>query len=290
MPDKSQWFAGCLASSPEAQRACRMVLAGLPDDSNSSYRRGAAEAPARVRAVYSAEAYNSTSESGVELAGRVLDAGDLRPRATWAQTARHYAAFAGSLLLNSKIPFFIGGDHAVSVPVAQALAALARPVHVIQLDAHPDLYHEYGGSRTSHACVAARLLEMRHIASVTQFGVRTMNAAQQRKALEHRGRLHIHLARELGGPLPLPAHIPPRARIFLDVDMDAFDPAFAPGVAHAVPGGLTPRQALDFIQRLPWRLAGMCVVECNPGLDERDRTALLAARLLHEAMARASAA
>ena len=75
-------------------------------------------------------------------------------------------------------------------------------------------------------------------------------------------------------------------RTIVDLDLDAFDPAYAPGVAHPVPGGLTPRQALGLIQEAPWRLVGMDAVEVNPSYDQGDRTAVLAARLLHEAMGR----
>ena len=74
--------------------------------------------------------------------------------------------------------------------------------------------------------------------------------------------------------------------MYLTVDLDAFDPAFAPGVSHSVPGGLTPRQALALIQEGPWTLVGMDAVEVNPVHDQGDRTAILAARLLHEGMGR----
>ena len=70
------------------------------------------------------------------------------------------------------------------------------------------------------------------------------------------------------------------------MDLDAFDPAFAPGVSHPVPGGLTPRQGLALVQEGPWALVGMDAVEVNPVRDQGDRTAVLAARLLHEAMGR----
>jgi arginase family enzyme len=72
--------------------------------------------------------------------------------------------------------------------------------------------------------------------------------------------------------------------VYLTIDMDGFDPAFAPGVSHAVPGGLSSRQVLDFIQQGHWGLVGMDVVEVNPTRDVNDQTAILAARLLHEGM------
>ena len=274
-------FAGCFTADP----AVRLVFAGLADDSQSSFRRGTARGPAAIRAAYDGDCYNSTSESGCDLAGKILDAGDLPPLPDWPATARSFREFAAAQWRGGKIPFFAGGDHAVTVPVAEALAVLGRPVHIIQLDAHPDLYPIYEGSLTSHACVAARILEMPHVASLTQYGIRTENAVQADCARAHSGRLRQFHARTIGAALDYPAHIPHGAPVYITLDLDAFDPAFAPGVAHPVPGGLTPRQVLNFLQFAPWSLAGMDVVELNPAADIANCTALLAARCLHESMA-----
>jgi len=280
-------FAGCFTEDARAAEDARLVFVGLPADSQSSYRRGAAAGPQRIRLAYDGNCYNSTTESGVDLGGQVADRGDVQPEATWEATCRRYQETAESIFRAGKVPFFAGGDHTVTVPVVAGLAVLGRPVHVIQIDAHPDLYSEYEGRRDSHACVAARLLEMEHVASVTQFGLRADNAAQVETARRYRRRVRQFPARALTGELPMPRHIRRRAFVYLTVDLDGFDPAFAPGVAHPLPGGLTPRQVLNFIQRMPWKLAGMDAVEVNPERDVGDRTAILAARLLHEGMGHA---
>ncbi|MGH9815957.1 MAG: agmatinase [Candidatus Acidiferrales bacterium] len=285
----SKEFAGCFAE-PAAARDARLVFGGLACDSQSSFRRGCAAAPAHIRKSYSADCYNSTTESGVDLKSRVADLGDLRDVGNWKKTAARYESLSRSLFAAGKAPFFAGGDHAVTIPVARALAALGQPVHVVQLDAHPDLYPEFEGDPESHACVAARLLEMEHIASVTQMGIRTMNAIQEESARRFGERLRIVPAREIENEIPAPAHISGDALVYLTLDLDVFDPAFAPGVSHPVPGGLSPRVVLDFLQRAAWKLVGMDVVELNPRLDHRDRTAVLAGRLLHEAMGSPAAA
>lgn len=220
----------------------------------------------------------------MDLEKAVTDLGDLPCEKSWLETARGYRRFTESLLREPKIPFFAGGDHAVTVPVVEALALLDLPIHVIQMDAHPDLYPEFEGSRSSHACVAARLLEMKHVASLSQLGIRTMNADQKAIADQYGDRLWVQTARRLPGPIPQPPQIPEGAAVYLTVDLDAFDPAFAPGVSHPVPGGLTPRQALNFIQDAAWRLIAMDAVEINPSLDRNNCTAVLGARLLHEGM------
>ncbi|MCI0695169.1 agmatinase [candidate division KSB1 bacterium] len=275
-------FAGCFTADPEKQTP--LVFAGLPDDSQSSFRRGSAQGPQRIRLAYDGNCYNATTESGADLTGAVADLGDLPSKSTWKLTARSYQEFAAWLFQIGKIPFFAGGDHAVTVPIIAALVEIGEPVHIIQIDAHPDLYLEYEGNRDSHACTISRALEMRHVASVTQLGIRTLNQAQMPQLERYRKHVHLFHARDLPGELPLLPHISPGAPVYLTVDLDGFDPAYAPGVSHPVPGGLTPRQVLNFIQNAQWKLVGMDVVEINVDLDVNDQTAILAARLLHEAM------
>lgn len=277
-------FAGCFTEESGGDGSERIVFVGLPDDSQSSFHRGCAEAPPRIRSAYDGNCYSATTESGVDLTGKVADLGDWAPQASWKLTAEAYRESAARLFRAGKAPFFAGGDHAVTVPIVQALVMLGKPVHVMQFDAHPDLYPEYEGDRTSHACVAARLLEMEHVTGVTQLGIRTLNAPQATEAERHRERLLIYQACDLPGEIPYLEHIPANALVYITLDLDGVDPAFAPGVAHPVPGGLVPRQVLNFLQGFRWRLVGMDAVEVNPGRDVNEQTAVLAARLLHEGM------
>ncbi len=240
-----------------------------------------------MRRAYDSDCYNSCTELGVDLAGCVADWGDVRALRSWKATASKVQRLAESLFAGGKIPFFAGGDHAVTIPVARALAALGRPVHVMQFDAHPDLYDEFDGDRVSHACVAARILELPQVASLTQIGIRTMNAPQQQTARRHADRLHVVEAREIRGEIAVPARIPRAADVYVTLDLDVFDPAFAPGVSHPVPAGLTPRAVMNLLQQAPWNLVGMDVVELNPRFDQGRRTAVLAARLLLEGMGKA---
>ena len=277
-------FAGCLAD--ESDPTLPLAFVGLPCDTQSTFRRGPAEGPSRIRLAYDGRCYNATTELGADLAGLVSDAGDWLPGGSWEETREEYRARAEEVLAGEAVPFFAGGDHAVTMPLVEALAVLDEPVHVVQLDAHPDLYPEFDGDRWSHACVGARILEMEHVASLTQIGIRTLNNAQLEVARRHAGRLTILEARDVPFRPSDLSHIPDDAPVYLTVDLDAFDPAYAPGVSHPVPGGISPRQALALIQEAPWRLAGMDAVEVNPSVDQGDRTAVLAARLLHEAMGR----
>jgi agmatinase len=261
-----------------------VAFVGLPCDSQSSFRRGPAAAPGRIRLAYDGRCYNATTELGTDLEGLVSDVGDWFPGEGWEETFEEYRARAEGLFMSEQVPFFAGGDHAVTVPLVAALEVLDEQVHVIQLDAHPDLYPEYGGDRGSHACVGARILEMEHVASLTQIGIRTLNAPQLAEVGRHGGRLGVFEARDMPVRMAELGHIPKNAPVYVTVDLDAFDPAFAPGVSHPVPGGLSPRQILRLLQDSEWALVGMDAVEVNPSRDEGDRTSILAARLLHEGM------
>ena len=265
------------------------VFAGVADDTQSSFLRGCADAPASIRRSYDGRCYNATSESGLDLTASVTDLGDWRPSGTWEASSRQYLESMEAILREGQTPFVAGGDHAVTVPLVEAFAVLGRPIHVIQIDAHPDLYPDFEGSPDSHACTGARLLEMDHVQSLTQIGIRTLNDEQRPQAERYGDRLRILEARDLEGPLPAPSHIPDGAPVYVTVDMDGFDPAFAPGVSHPVPGGLSARQVLGLLQRGRWTLVGMDVVEVNPSRDFQDQTSILAARLLHEGIAYAAA-
>lgn len=277
-------FAGCFSN--EFDPTLPLAFAGLPCDSQSTFRRGPAEGPSRIRLAYDGRCYNATTELGADLGGLVSDTGDWLPGDSWEETRECYRARAEELLAGEAVPFFAGGDHAVTMPLAAALAVLGEAVHIVQIDAHPDLYPEFQGDRWSHACVGARILEMEHVASLTQIGIRTLNRPQLEVARRHAGRLTILEARDVPFRPSDLSHIPADAAVYMTVDLDAFDPAYAPGVSHAVPGGISPRQVLALIQEAPWRLVGMDAVEVNPSCDPGDRTAVLAARLLHEAMGR----
>ena len=276
-------MAGILAETPETATT-NMVLVGLPNDSQSSFRRGPASGPAWIRRAYDGACYNASTEMGLDLTRVAADLGDWPSLATWEQTYQSYLTKAVDLFGKNRLPFFLGGDHAVSVPIVEALGRLSRPVHVIQFDAHPDLYQAYEGNPHSHATTGYRILSMEHVASLTMIGIRAITRDQLDTAENHKDRLHIIPARRLGPHLPPLPHIPAEALVYLTIDLDAFDPSYAPGVSHPVPGGLTSRQVFDFIQDLPWTLIGMDVVELNQDRDLNDLTAVLAGGLIHEAM------
>lgn len=271
-------FGGCFNNDDPTTE---LYFIGIGDDSQSSYLRGAAEAPNMIRQSFDGNCYSSVTESGIDLNGCVYDSGNLLPEETGFA---FYTNAIERILKGGKKLFVAGGDHAVTIPVVEAFRVLGKPIHYIQFDAHSDLYPSFEGSRISHACTGARLAEMSHVSKMVLVGIRYMHPCQQEVADLHKSKIQIVSARDISTDLPDWLGRDPGIPVYVSIDMDGFDPAYAPGVSHPVPGGLTPRQVLNLIHQAEWDLVGMDVVETNPLRDINNQTSILAGKLLHEGM------
>lgn len=266
----------------------RIQWLGLPTDVNSSYRRGAAAGPAAVRAAWQRllEFGNGSTEGGQEL-GRdfhVDDGGDLPLTETDDDHERIRAHVQARARTGPVLG--VGGDHSVTFPIVEALAGLHGPLNILHFDAHADLYHDFGGNPRSHASPFARIMERGLARRLVQVGVRTWNAHNREQA----ARFGVEVV-PWEGFAPERVPIPDDGPLYVSIDLDAFDPAFAPAVSHPEPAGLSSREVVAVIGCIRG-LVGADVVELNPGCDDRDHTAVLAAKLVKElcaAMARGRA-
>jgi arginase len=259
-------------------------LIGLPTDIHSSFLRGPARAPERIRAMLHSEHGNPASERGGEIGVDIdlVDRGDLPLVEGDGDDERIRTAVADVLRLGA-IPLCLGGDHAVTYPVLQAIAAAHGPVEILHIDAHPDLYDEYGGDRRSHASPFARIMEEGLANRLVQVGIRTLN--RECRAQAERFGVEIVEARHFR-----PDAVPPFAGpLYISIDMDGFDPSCAPGVSHLEPGGLTARQVVDLLLAVEAPVCGADVVELNPDRDINAMTAILAAKIVKELAALATA-
>lgn len=255
-----------------------MAYLGIACDHNSSFMRGPAEAPARVREVLHNGASGLAAETGDAVVDhpRFRDLGDL-------QVAETDAAYLGieqhlaPILAAGARPLVVGGDHAVSYPVLRAVTEHHGPLTIVHFDAHADLYEEFEGQRYSHACPFARVMEHCADHRLIQIGVRSVN----RHLIEQTRRYGVEA---------IPAHafsvdrVPTdlSGPIYITVDIDALDPAFAPGVSHHEPGGLATRDVLAVLQNMRGNVVGADIVEFNPRRDVHDMTAMVAAKLVRE--------
>lgn len=252
-------------------------LIGLPTDINSSFLRGAAKGPPAIRAALWSDAGNPATESGLEL-GRDIpidDLGELALDEGAGDDARIEEAVA-TACRDGRVPLLLGGDHAVTYPVLRAIAAVHGPVAILHFDAHPDLYDELGGNRRSHASPFARIMEERLANRLVQVGIRTATAHQRAQAARF-GVETVPMTNFAPEAVPVPA-----GPVYVSIDLDGLDPAFAPGVSHHEPGGLSTRQVLDVLARVPGPLVGADVVELNPDRDLNGMTAMVAAKFVKE--------
>jgi agmatinase len=253
------------------------TLLGLPYDASSSYLRGCREAPRLIREALSSPAASPWAERVVKTpsAEALHDAGDLDLPASAEARALIERAIAG--LAFRRQPFVaLGGDHAVTYPVLRGLAAGHRPVTLLQFDAHPGLNDQVDGDRFSHLCAFARIVEEKLVDRLVQVGIRAVTAHEREQARRF-GVEQIDMRAWADGARPSAS-----GSVYVSIDLDAFDPAFAPGVSHREPGGLTVREVLATLDTIGGDLVGADIVEFNPSQDIGGLTAALAAKLVKE--------
>ena len=251
-------------------------LLGFEWDASSSYARGTASGPAMIRALLFNEASSAYSLGGVDVR-KVLAVRQFPALSADAAASREQITACVAAELDAGCaPLSLGGDHSITYPVLKAIKAKYGPVNVLHIDAHPDLYEEFEGDRYSHACPLARALEDGCVNNLVQVGIRSSNPQ-----LREFGKRYdvVMLGAEQVADVPYERLDGP---LYISIDLDGLDPAFAPGVTHQEPGGLTTREVIGMIARCPGQVIGADVVELNPERDINLLTANVAARLVKE--------
>lgn len=259
----------------------KLAIIGFPYDEQSSFMRGAAEAPPLIRAAFWSESSNLWSETGVDLGAPDLffDAGDLKPT-SGIEALGEIERSITRLLDDGLRPISLGGDHAITYPIIRAFSQKYPKLTILHFDAHPDLYDEFQGNRYSHACPFARIMEERLVSRLVQVGIRAMTAHQREQVA--RFGVEVVEMKSWRADLNFAFDSP----VYISFDLDGLDPAFAPGVSHREPGGLSTRQALDLILRIDAPIVGADIVEFNPQMDASGVTEMVCAKLLKEIAAK----
>jgi arginase len=258
-------------------------LIGIPFDANSSFLKGPSFAPQRIRLMDKEGSANAFSESGLEIQmnREYTDCGDIYFKDTNPKKAFNTIKTKINNLLkdNSKV-ISIGGDHSISYPVISAFADKFEGLNILHLDAHADLYDNFDNNPYSHASPFARLMESGKIKSLTQVGIRTLNTHQREQAQKFGVNIiemkdfDFNFIQNLQSPL------------YISLDLDVLDPAFAPGISHHEPGGMTTRELIKIIQSLSVDIVGADIVEYNPIRDVNNMTAMVGYKMLKELMAK----
>ncbi|HVI09113.1 MAG TPA: agmatinase [Candidatus Binatia bacterium] len=257
------------------------MLIGIPLDANSSYLRGAAAAPAKIREALHSDAWNSWTELGVDLsvAAAFADAGDLPLKDSSKTVEQDFSEIRraiAAILEKGDRPVSLGGDHSITYPILQAVGRKFPDLTIVHFDAHPDLYDQFEGNRFSHACPFARIMEERLASRLVQIGIRTLNRHQREQAQKFDAEI-VPMAE-----LPAYGRAAIRGPVYISFDLDVLDPAFAPGVSHREPGGMSVREAIAHLHAIRGNIVGADVVEYNPTQDVAGATAMVAAKIVKE--------
>jgi agmatinase len=263
-------------STPKALTPGKPAVLGIPFDANSSYLRGSAGAPWEIRSAMHSSSSNYWTELGVDLgvAGIFHDAGNLKFSLQNAFACIEQEI--GKLIDLGYRPISLGGDHSITLPIVAAFGKRIPKLTVIHFDAHPDLYDELEGNRMSHACPFARIMEQKYAERLIQVGIRALTGHQREQA------------KRFGAEVIEMRHLPALDRmnvsgpVYISFDMDVLDPAFAPGISHREPGGMSVREAISYLHAIGGQIVGADIVEFNPAQDVSHVTAAVAAKILKE--------
>ena len=273
---------GKITKNSELQSG-EIALLGVPFDRNSSFRKGPALAPAQIREALFSESTNMWTEKGIDLgtmsgwkAFNDLVLSDLDTQTAFAtiESAIH------DLLKKKARVVALGGDHSITYPIIKAYGREYSNLSILQLDAHPDLYDELNHNRYSHACQFARIMEENLVQRLVQVGVRSITGHQREQAKRFNVEIIEMIEKTRINELTF------TGPVYLSLDMDCLDPAFAPGVSHHEPGGMSTREVIEIIQNLKGNVVGADIVELNPELDPLKITGMVAGKLLKEILGR----
>ena len=274
---------GGLAGQP--LEGADVVIAGIPYDGSAVYRKGAALAPMRLRQL--SAVMPPVTEDARPLAGlKVHDLGDIDAgpdiEAGWPSVAERLATIPATALLT-----VLGGDHCTAIATLAAQARRHPDLAVLWVDAHPDLCDFSRGGRWTCGCAMRRALEVSSIgpARVVIAGGRDYDP-EELEFIRTRGMLLVSASELAGdsGSARMVADALDGKSLHVSFDIDALDPAYAPGTEIPSAGGLSTRQALDFLRiaTAGSKLVGLDIVEVSPPFDHGDITTLAALKVIFE--------
>jgi len=266
------------------------VVVGIPWDATSSYMRGAAAGPDAIRRATSSLLYNHFTERGDDLTNlwKVCDHGNVKKVTTPSSL---YKALYSTTTLHDhdRCPvLFLGGDHFVTYPAFKVVSEIRRKrLSLLYFDAHPDLYASYDNSPYSHATVVSRILDGKGSSSsgvVCYVGIRA-STKEQDERIESLN-LSQYTAHDVytKGCDAVGSSVKDRLQggpVYLSIDLDCLDPAYAPGVGNPQPGGLTTRQVFEILHAIKGLdIVAADIVEYSPVCDSNARTTAFASAML----------
>ncbi len=259
------------------------VVFGVPFDKTSTYRQGAKQGPAAIRAASQAiESYCLQEEIAADAALLpIADIGDVNIESGTVQSMlRGVESVVSQIIQSERIPVLLGGEHTLTLA---AVRALPRDIVLLQFDAHMDLRDKFNGQEFSHACVQRRIVEQLGPDHLIQIGIRAVSKEEIEYANKQEITFYTCNAIRKEGATTI-AHrindaIPPGPPIYISIDMDVLDPAYAPAVGNPEAGGLTTSELLTILGVIAPRAMIFDITEVAPQYDQ-GITAIAAARIV----------
>jgi len=273
-------FPNYFADAESSFENASFILFGVPFEKTSSFRHGADKAPYEVRqASWNFERYDLRTGINFEEI-LVHDYGDLDVQnLTSKEVFEVTKTFTSKLLVKKKIPIAIGGDHSITPGI---IAAFPKDIAVISLDAHMDFRQKYKNDVYNHACVIRRVADHILLQNIAVLGIRSAEKEEYKQAQEQGLFFRDAFTINKIGIEKIIQQTKTNLKgkqIYLTLDIDVVDPAYAPGTSTPEPFGLTPMDVLEIIEAFSPQLIGCDIVEVCPPYDH-GQTAVLAAKLV----------
>jgi agmatinase len=269
-----------------------VIILGIPFDGAVSFKKGAAAAPDRLREL--SRILPLMTEEGVSFNGlKIRDEGDMPPHLDWEKYYGQVKQRVNELLTQNKFYLFLGGDHSVAIPLLSAFsqAHSGEDVGIIHFDSHCDIADEFDGHRWSHACPQRRALELPNVKpeNLTLVGIRSF-MEDELEFLRKHPQIRVITARDIYKQSldhiiqVITERYQHCHNIYLTIDIDVLDPAFAPGTGTPESGGLSTRELMELVKEIMARLPVTAVdcVEIAPPLDSADITSWAALKIIYE--------
>lgn len=248
------------------------VIYGIPYDATQSFKPGSRFAPNAIReASWNLESYSQFFSFDLSLA-KVCDAGNVNCDGSFEEIGKRVERF---LIGVSGLPIALGGEHSISCLATKKF----KKCCFLVFDAHFDLREEFDGNKFNHACTTRRIFEEGF--DVVIAGVRS-GCKEERVFAEKNGIKYV-FSWDLKSYKDVERLISEYERIYLSIDMDVFDPSFAPGVSTPEPFGISPYILLELFSKISDRIIALDLVEVVP--DDNKVTQTLSAKLIFEFIA-----
>jgi agmatinase len=260
-----------------------IVLFGMPMDFTVSFRPGSRFGPNRIReASIGLEEYSVYLDRHLEELA-VHDAGDmLLPFGNAARSIDMIEQFADQLLSDGKFPVGLGGEHFVTWPIIRSMFKKYEDLAVIHIDAHADLREQYEGEVLSHSTPIRKACELIGSEHVYSFGIRS----GMREEFQYAEESGMHMSKfEVAEPLKRVLPSLSGRNVYVTIDIDVLDPAFAPGTGTAEAGGISSKELLEAIHLIAGsdvHVVGCDLVEVAPAYDPSEQTSIAASKFIRE--------